>query len=59
MLFTFGEPISIQTSFSEVIQVPCWQDAMTDELVTLEANQTWDIVSLPANTSVVGNEFIP
>ena len=31
---------------------------MIDELVALEANQTWDTVPLPANMFVIGSKWV-
>ena len=31
---------------------------MTDELVALEANQTWELVPAPDGASVIGNKWI-
>lgn len=58
MLFTSEEPTFIPTSFSQAVQVPCQQNAMTDELVTLEANQTWEHVPLLADTPVISKKWI-
>ncbi|XP_075074520.1 uncharacterized protein LOC142162108 [Nicotiana tabacum] len=35
------------TSFSQAVLHPSWQEAMTQELLALETNQTWDVVELP------------
>lgn len=58
VLFTSEEPTFIPTSFSQAVQVPCQQNAMTDELVTLEANQTWEHVTLLADTPVISKKWI-
>lgn len=31
---------------------------MTDELIALEVNKTWELVPLPINTSVIGNKWV-
>lgn len=58
MVSTSQEPVSIPTSFSQADQVPCWHDAMTDGLIALEANQTWDLVPLLADASVIHSKWI-
>ena len=38
---------SIPRSYSQAVQDNCWNQAMHDELATLEQNHTWDIVPSP------------
>ena len=58
MLFTTSDPIPIPTTYSEAGNIPRWQDAMTNELLALEGNKTWDLVPRPPNTSVIGSKWV-
>ncbi|KAL5549057.1 hypothetical protein UlMin_004288 [Ulmus minor] len=51
---TITEP----SSFSQVIKVKEWQDAMDAELQALEENQTWSVVSLPDGKRPVGCKWV-
>jgi len=35
-----------------------WLKAMNEEILSLEKNQTWKLVSLPKNQRVVGNKWV-
>ena len=58
VLFTSLDPISIPTSYSQASKIPCWQDVVAEELLTLEANSTWDLVPLPAHASIIGSKWV-
>ncbi|XP_017426322.1 uncharacterized mitochondrial protein AtMg00810-like [Vigna angularis] len=36
----------------------CWQKAIESELLALEENQTWDIVSYPSSVKPLGSKFV-
>ena len=48
--FTSLDPISVPTSYSQAYRIPCWQDAMNEELLALESDSTWDFI--PTSNSV-------
>lgn len=58
VLFTSLDIIPIPTSYSQAANIPCWHDAMTNELLALEANKTWDFVPLPSHASVIGSKWV-
>ena len=41
-------------TYKQAISIPHWQKAMTNEIIALEQNQTWDLVLLPHNKSAIG-----
>ncbi|WP_274923149.1 reverse transcriptase domain-containing protein, partial [Streptomyces clavifer] len=57
-LLTSLDSPSIPTSYSQASKIAYWQDAMTEDLVALEANQTWELVPAPAGASVIGSKWI-
>lgn len=46
------------TQFEETMQYKEWCDAMDDEIVALEKNQTWDLVDLAEGKEVVGLKWV-
>ncbi|WVZ18985.1 hypothetical protein V8G54_006307 [Vigna mungo] len=36
----------------------CWKKAIESELLALEENKTWDIVSCPPSVKPLGNKFV-
>ncbi|XXG40078.1 hypothetical protein AAC387_Pa01g0880 [Persea americana] len=46
-LLTSLDRALIPTLYSQASKIVYWQDAMTEELVALEANQTWELVPAP------------
>ncbi|MFV0960738.1 reverse transcriptase domain-containing protein, partial [Klebsiella pneumoniae] len=41
-------------SYQEAIQDPRWTKAMSEEIHALNSNKTWEIVSPPPNTKIIG-----
>ena len=56
--FTTSDLVPIPTSYSKAANIPCWQDAKTEELLALEANKTWDMVPLPSNAYIIGSKWV-
>ena len=52
------EYIPIPNSYEEASSDPNWQDAMTEEIVALETNQTWEVVSPPFGVSISGSKWV-
>jgi hypothetical protein len=46
--------LSKPSSYKETIFYPFWQQVMDEELYTLHKTDTWDLVPLPLNKSVIG-----
>jgi len=46
------------TTYKEASSIPHWQHAMTNEIIALEQNRTWDLVLLPQNKSVIGCKWV-
>ena len=55
-LFSSLDSAPIPTSYSQASKIAYWQDAMNEELLALEANQTWDLVLAPEGASVIGSK---
>ena len=45
-------------TYKQANTIPYWQHAMTNEILALEHNQTWDLVPLPHNKSAIGCKWI-
>jgi hypothetical protein len=45
-------------TYKQACSIPHWQNAMTNEILALEQNQTWDLVLLPQNKSVIGCKWV-
>lgn len=50
--------ISIPSSYSQAVQESCWQEAMADEIVAFESNQSWDLVPHSESGSVIGSKKV-
>lgn len=56
--FTSLDSTPIPTSYSRVSIVPCWQDAMTKELLILKANSTWDLVPALIDVPIIDSKWV-
>ncbi|GAA0186127.1 hypothetical protein LIER_33415 [Lithospermum erythrorhizon] len=45
----------LKRAYKERENLPCWQQAMAEELAALQQNQTWDLVPLLSGSVVVGS----
>lgn len=45
-------------SYSEAIKYQSWKDAMTSEITVLQANNNWEITTLPPNQKAIGCRWI-
>jgi len=45
-------------NFREALESKDWLKAMNEEILSLEKNQTWKLVSLPKNQRVVGSKWV-
>uniref|UniRef100_A0A2N9HKT3 Uncharacterized protein n=1 Tax=Fagus sylvatica TaxID=28930 RepID=A0A2N9HKT3_FAGSY len=52
------ESVSIPRSVSAALQDPKWVTAMQAEMNALQANQTWELVPLPAGEKTVGCKWV-
>lgn len=46
------------SSFKEAIEQPVWFDAMVEEYESIMKNSVWEVVSWPADKSIVGSRWI-
>jgi len=46
------------TTYKQASSIPHWQHAMTNEIIALEQNQTWDLVLLPQHKSTIGCKWV-
>jgi len=53
-LDSYSEP----SSYAEAITKPEWQAAMQKEFDALQANNTWDLVDLPADKKPISEETL-
>lgn len=45
-------------SYSQAQKDPCWQDAMTEKILALKTNHTWDLVPCSDTTLVIGSKWV-
>ncbi|RDX78092.1 putative mitochondrial protein, partial [Mucuna pruriens] len=57
-LTTTLSSIAISSSYKQAMENKCRQKAIETELLTLDENQTWDIVSCPPSLKSLGNKFV-
>jgi len=50
--------VSIPKTLHEALSHPGWKQAMIDEMITLESNQTWELVPPPLGKSIVGCRWV-
>jgi histone deacetylase 1/2 len=46
------------SSYKSAVKIPVWLQAMKEEVNALHAQNTWSLVSLPANRNLVGCKWI-
>lgn len=46
------------TSYSEALRHECWRNAMLDEMTSIEANGTWELVEPPPGTRAIGLKWV-
>ena len=46
------------TSFDEAAKHECWRNAMLDEMTSIEANGTWELVDAPPRTKPIGLKWV-
>jgi transposase InsO family protein len=50
--------VSIPKTLHEALSHPGWKQAMIDEMIALESNQTWELVPPPLGKSIVGCRWV-
>jgi len=45
-------------TYSEAVKYDCWREAIHREISALESNQTWEIVVLPKDKTVIGCKWV-
>ncbi|KAI5328472.1 hypothetical protein L3X38_027869 [Prunus dulcis] len=45
-------------SFSEAVKDEAWKKAMTEEMLMIEKNSTWELVDRPSNKLIVGVKWV-
>lgn len=50
--------VSIPKSIGEAMTDPNWHQEMVEEMDALHSNSTWDIVTLPPDTTIVGCRWV-
>jgi hypothetical protein len=46
------------TCFEQVVRNPKWDNAMDEEMATLDANATWELVALPKDKKTIGCKWV-
>ncbi|XP_017431881.1 uncharacterized mitochondrial protein AtMg00820-like [Vigna angularis] len=44
--------------FEEVVQHAKWREAMDSEIQSIEKNQTWELMDLPARAKIIGVKWV-
>lgn len=50
--------VPIPSSYKQAMEHHCWQEAIQAELLALEENQTWDVVTCPPSVKPLGSKFV-
>lgn len=54
----FALSISDPVLYSDAAKEQMWQNAMTQEINSIEKNNTWQLVDLPADKNVIGLKWV-
>jgi len=46
------------TCFEQTVRNPKWDNAMDEEMVTLDANATWELIALPEDKKTIGCKWV-
>ncbi|KAL4346779.1 hypothetical protein GQ457_17G003030 [Hibiscus cannabinus] len=52
------KPKTSSHTIAQAILHSCWKDAMHEEILALERNNTWDLVSLPPGKQTIGCKWV-
>jgi hypothetical protein len=47
-----------RTCFEQAVGNPKWDNAMDEEMATLDANVTWELVALPKDKKIIGCKWV-
>jgi hypothetical protein len=54
LVYTLAEdPLSLKETISS-LDAELWQEAINDEMDSLDSNETWDLVDLPHSCKLIG-----